>query len=55
MEKITKYILVGFTADQLKRIRAEAKLQKTSVNALIRDAADSQVLTARAERNPKED
>jgi len=54
MRQITKFILVGFTPTQLKRIQAEAKMQKTSVNALVRNAADNYVLTKRAERNPKD-
>ena len=31
-----KYILVGFAPKQLERLRAEAKQQKVSVNALVR-------------------
>jgi hypothetical protein len=50
-----KYILVGFTPEQLVRLRAEAVQQKTSVNALVRTATDSYVLRKRAERNPKKD
>jgi len=52
MVTITKFILIGFTSDQLKRIRAEAKHRKISVNALVRTAADEYVLSKRAERNP---
>jgi predicted HicB family RNase H-like nuclease len=55
MAKITKYILVGFAPEQLKRIRAEAKQQKVSVNELVRSAADDYALSKRAERNSKED
>jgi hypothetical protein len=54
-KKITEFIRVGFTVEQLKRIRAEAKHQKISVNALIRTASDNYVLSRRAARNPKED
>jgi mRNA-degrading endonuclease toxin of MazEF toxin-antitoxin module len=50
-----EYILIGFTPKQLERLRAEAKQQKISVNALVRTATDSYVLQKRAERNPKED
>jgi hypothetical protein len=49
-KKITEYVLAGFTPEQLKRIREEAKHQKVSVSALIRFAVDRFVLTKRAER-----
>jgi hypothetical protein len=50
-KKITEYVLIGFTADQIKRIREEAKAQKISVTAVVRSAADRYVLTKRAERS----
>ncbi len=49
-KRITEYVLVGFTPEQIKRIREEAKAQKVSVNALVRTATDRYVLTKRAER-----
>lgn len=50
MAKITEFVRVGFTPDQLERARREAEQQKTSVSALIRNAVDAYVLPRHAQR-----